>query len=62
MVDFDVANSTANFDDGNLGFVIIIIAVETALNFIGDVGDDLYRTSAKVSTALFLQNGPVTYR
>ena len=35
--------------------------METALNFIGDVGDDLYRTSAKVSTALFLQNGPVNF-
>ena len=25
------------------------------------MGDDLYRTSAKVSTALFLQNGPVNF-
>ena len=34
--------------------LIIVIAVETAFDLIGDVGDDLYRTSAKVSAAFFL--------
>ena len=33
--------------------------METALDLIGDMRDDLYRTSAKVSAAFFLQNGPV---
>ena len=35
--------------------------MEAAFDFIGDVGDDLYRTSAKVSTAFFLKNSPVNF-
>ena len=38
MAGFRVANSTANFDDGDLSFVIIVIAVETAFDLSGDVG------------------------
>ena len=33
--------------------------METALDLIGDMRDDLYRSTAEISAAFFLQNGPV---
>ena len=56
---FDIADRTADFDDRNAGFVRCEITVETALDLIGDMWDNLYRSSAEISAAFFLQNGPV---
>ena len=56
---FDVTYGTADLNDGDTGLVIRKIAVETALDLVGDMRDDLYGTSAIVAAALLLQYGPV---
>ena len=50
----DITYGTADLDDGDTGLIIRKIAVETALDLIGDMRDDLYRTSAIVAAALLL--------
>ena len=50
----DIAYGTTDLNDGDTGLVIRKIAVETALDLIGDMRDDLYRTSAVITTALLL--------
>ena len=57
----DITYGTADLDDGDTGLIIRKIAVETALDLIGDMRDDLYRTSAVITTTLFLQYGPVYF-
>ena len=58
---FDVADSTAYLDDGDLCFVgcVCIVAIEAALDFVCDVRDNLYGAAAVVAAAFFLKNGPV---
>lgn len=55
----DVTYRAANLNDRDLCLVGRIIAVETALDFIRDVWDDLHRAAAVIAAPLFLQNGPV---
>ena len=55
----DVTYGTAYLDDGDTGFIICKVAVKAALDLIGDMGDDLYSTSAVITTTLLLQYGPV---
>ena len=50
----DVTYGTAYLDDGDTGFIICKVAVKAALDLIGDMGDDLYGTSAIVAAALLL--------
>ncbi len=50
----DITNGTADLDDGNICLIIRKIAVETALDFIGDMRDYLYCTSAIIAAALAL--------
>ena len=55
----DVTYGTAYLDDGDTGLIICKVAVKAALDLIGDMGDDLYSTSAVITTTLLLQYGPV---
>ena len=55
----DIANGSAYLNDGNLGVGGGVVAVEAALDLVGDVGDHLNCASAKVAAALFLEYAPV---
>ena len=55
----DITHSTAYFDDGNVSFIFVVIAVKTTFDLICNMRDNLYRTSAEISPALFVKNGPV---
>ena len=57
----DVAHRAADFDNGDPRMGISIVSVKTALDLVGDMGDDLYRAAAVISMPLFLQNGPVDF-
>ena len=48
----DVTYGTAYLDDGDTGLIICKVAVKAALDLIGDMGDDLYSTSAVITTTL----------
>ena len=56
---FDIADSAANFDDRNLIVFCIWIAIETVFDFVCNMRDDLNGMTAKVTTALLVQNAPV---
>ena len=56
---FDITYGTADLDDGDAGLIIGKVAVKAALDLIGDMRDDLYGTSAVITTTLLLQYGPV---
>ena len=43
---FDIADGTADFDDGNMYLIGSEITVKTALDLVCDVRDDLYGSSA----------------
>ena len=59
---FDITYGTTDFDDGDMRLIRSgKIAVETALNLVCDVRDDLNRASAKITTAFFLENRPVYF-
>ena len=59
---FDITYGTTDFDDGDMRLIRSgKIAVETALDFVCDVRDDLNRASAKITTAFFLENRPVYF-
>ena len=56
---FNISDRAAYLNNGNLCVRGCKIAVKTALNFIGNMGDNLYGASAEISAALLLQDGPV---
>ena len=56
---FDISYGTADLNDGDFRIFCNRITVETALDFIGDVRDDLDRPAAEISPPFFLQYGPV---
>ena len=56
---FDVADRAADLDDGDFRLVFRVVAVETAFDFVGNMGDYLYGSAAKVSAAFLLQDRPV---
>ena len=58
---FHVADSTADFNDGNVGLFRGEIAVEPAFDFIRDMGDYLYRAAAVIAAPFFLQHRPVYF-
>ena len=57
----NIADSSANFNDGNVCILGSKIPIETALDFIGDMRDNLYSPSAIVTAAFLLKNGPVYF-
>ena len=56
---FDIADGTADFNDGNVCLLGSKVPVEAALDLVCDVRDDLYGTSAEIAAALLLKNRPV---
>ena len=58
---FDVSDGSTDFDDRNLGICSCRVTIETALDLIRDMRDDLYGSSTKISTTFFLKNGPVYF-
>ncbi|SCH06300.1 Uncharacterised protein [uncultured Clostridium sp.] len=57
----NIADGAAHLNDGNMGLILIEIAVKTALNFVGNMGDNLHRASAVIAAALLVQNRPVDF-
>ena len=58
---FDIADGSADLNDGNTLLVYFFSAVETALDFVCNVRNDLYGASAEITVAFFLQNRPVYF-
>ena len=56
---FDITHRTADFNDGDLRVFRCRISVETALDFICDMGNDLDSASAEIPAAFLLEYGPV---
>lgn len=56
---FNITYCTADFDDSNLSICCSRITVKTALDLICNMRDYLNSSSAKISAAFFLKNGPV---
>ena len=56
---FDITYSSADFNDRDAHIRICEITVETTLDLIGNMRDDLYSTSTIVTTAFLLQYAPV---
>jgi len=52
-----VANSTANLDDGNIGALGVLD--DLVLHLVGNVGNNLYRTSEIISPPFFVDNGKI---
>ena len=52
----DIADGSADLNDGNTLLVYFFSAVETALDFVCNVRNDLYGASAEITVAFFLQN------
>ena len=55
----NIADGAADLDDCDFRFIGIRIRIETALDFVRDMRDNLNRAAAVVAAALFIQNGPV---
>ena len=47
-----ITDGSSDFYDCNLGIVTCVVAEKAALNLVGDVRDNLNRSSAEISTAL----------
>ena len=56
---FDISYGSSHLDNCNLRIFCRRIAVKSALNLIGNMWDNLYSSSAKISSTLFLQDTPV---
>ena len=56
---FDITDGSAHLNNSNLSIGGGIVAVEAALDLIGDMRDDLNGTSAKITAAFFLEYAPV---
>ena len=57
----DVSDGAAHLDDGDFRFTRCGIAVEPALDLIGDVGDHLHGAAAEISAAFLGEHGPVDF-
>ena len=56
---FDISDGSAYFNNGNFCIFSRWIAIETGLDLVCDVRDNLYSSSAEISTTFFLQYGPI---
>ena len=57
----DVADGTADFNDGNVCLLGSKVPVKAALDLVCNVRDDLYGTSALIAAAFLLKNRPVYF-
>ena len=55
----DIAYRAADLDDGDMHILGCVVPVETALDLVGNMRDDLDGASAVISAPLFLQDAPV---
>ena len=58
---FDVTNSSTDFNNGNFRILSSRVAVEAGFDLVGNMWDNLNRSSAKISTAFLLKNRPVNF-
>jgi len=58
---FDIAYSTANFRNDDIGIIVIPYAIYTFFNFIGNVGNDLDGVAQIIAAPFFLQYRPVNF-
>ena len=58
---FNITNSSTYFNNSNLHIVRRVITIESALDFVSNVWNNLNCSSAKISTAFFLKNCPVYF-
>ena len=52
---------SSNFDDGYFRLRSVFIVIETALDLVGNVWDNLYSMSTEISAAFFVKNAPVYF-
>ena len=50
----DITYGTADLNDGDAGLIIGKVAVKSTLDLVGNMRDDLYSTSAVITTTLLL--------
>ena len=55
----NIADSTADFSDNNISIVSLRDVINTLLDFVGDMWNDLYSASKIVTSAFLVQNVPV---
>ena len=55
----NISDRAADFNNGNLCFIAGVIAVETVLNLICNMRDDLNRAAAVIAAPFFVKDGPV---
>ena len=60
---FDVSYSTADLDDGDSGFIrpLFFFSINTALDFIRNMRNDLHRTPAVIAVPFLIENGPIDF-
>ena len=56
---FDVTNSSTDFNNGNFRILSSRVAVEAGFDLVCNMWDNLNRSSAEISAAFFLKNGPI---
>ena len=56
---FDITDGTADFGNDDIGIVIVANTVYAVFDFIGNVGNDLYRVAQIITAPFFLQHRPV---
>ena len=58
---FDIANSTTNFSDYEISVVFTACTPNAFFNFIGNMGNNLYSTTAIFTTTIFVQNRNIDF-
>ena len=58
---FNIADGTADFDNGNFSFSVLIIAVKATFDSVCDMGNDLNCIAAKIPASFCRQNIPVDF-
>ena len=58
---FNITNSSTDLNDSNLSICCSRITVETALDLICNMWDNLNSSAAKVTATFFRENGPIYF-
>jgi hypothetical protein len=54
---FNIADGTADFNDGDAGLIYLIAAMETGLDLVGDMRNDLHGPAAVIAVTFLGQDG-----
>ena len=54
---FDITDGTTDFDNGNSGFIVLEIAMESGFDFICDMRNNLDCSSSVISMSFLGENG-----